>query len=168
MSGFEKIRQALKDTLTENGVSAAICEYPYGGKGRYTRPILTVGLKNGMGSPSGFKEYLGEISHDETGLVREIYGQKLDVTFGLHIYSPQSEEQGAAGCAKLLSEIAGALENLPGGLKVKELNWGETDFDAKLGMFHCETELKCTAYLYAEMTEEGEFLDFELKGKVTI
>lgn len=166
MSSFEKVRQALRDALIENGVSAAVCEYPFAAKGRYTQPVLTVGLKNGTGGPSGFKEYLGEKTDGDTGLVREIYGQRLDVTFGLHIYSPQSADHGAVGCAALLGEVASALEDLPEGLKIKEFIWGETEVDQKLGMFHCETELKCTAFLYAEMSDDGEFSDFELKGTV--
>ena len=150
MTELERIREAMTAFLKGEGV-AALTAWP--GED-LERP----------GGPGGFQDYLGERYDAGTGHWQELYGKRLQVTFGLDLYAP--EGAGAAGMQAAFDALAGALSGGgPPGLRVKEFSRGETSFDQALGLFHCPAEAVCTAYLYAVAEEGGAFLDFVVKGE---
>ena len=164
MAELDAITSIVRDTLVAGGFQAAICDYPFGGKMRHETPVVSVGIKSGSGVAAGFAEYLGQQYDSENDTYNELFGKKLDVVIGLHIYSPKSESFGADGCLSVFSEAASILSKLPGGLRIREITCGETEYDAAIGMFHCPVDLKCTAFMYAIKKEENDILDFTLKG----
>ena len=163
MAALNTITAAVRDSFTSSGIEAAICEYPAGEKMRYDKPVLSIGVKSGSGVSSGFSEYMGERYDIESDTYSELYGKRLEIVLGVHIYSPRVPH-GAAGCISVFSEIAAATGNFPLSLRVREISCGETEFDTVTGMFHCLVELKCLAYMYAVKTDDTELLDFKLKG----
>lgn len=166
MAEIDVVISGVCAALKAAGVPAAVTSFPFGGKKRHTKPIAAVSVKSGSAISSGFAEYLGEYLDVETGGYYELYGKRLELTVGIGIYSPPDEQHGAIACPKLFSDIAAAVTRLPAGLRVKEISCTETRFDEDVGLFLCEAELSCAAHLYARAEEEGEFLDFRLKGEV--
>lgn len=164
MLSFKMLADTMADALISAGMEGVVRDFPDGGKKRYSRPVVAVGVKAGTGFSAGFKEYLGEKFRDDLGAWVELYGFRLDLTFGLSIYSPKGEPHGAAGCQLMLDRLSEAAGKLPDGLKVRSLSFGEVSFDQVTGMFLCQAQLECAAFLYVEMDEDGEFLDFMLKG----
>ena len=160
---FERIRERMAEYLTGQGIDA-VCAYPDQRRLRRTGAVAAVSLRACQGGPGGFQDYLGERYDAETGRWQELYGKRLQVTFGLDLYAP--EGAGAAGMQAAFDALAGALSGGgPPGLRVKEFSRGETSFDQALGLFHCPAEAVCTAYLYAVAEEGGAFLDFVVKGE---
>ncbi|MBE6948502.1 MAG: hypothetical protein E7456_01525 [Ruminococcaceae bacterium] len=164
MAELETIISAVCRGLSEGGVSAVISQNPFGGKKRHTSPIVTVGLKSGNAVSCGFAEYLGMRYDAENDTYNELYGKKLDIALGLTLWSPKSESFGHEKCLMLFSQVADALHSLPESLKVRELSCGETEYDTAAEMFRCDAELKLSAFLVAESSDESQFLDFKLKG----
>ena len=164
MAELESIAAAVRDALLSEGVGAALCEYPSGAKLRYTEPVVAVGIKKGSAVSPGFAEYMGELTDASTGASSELYGKRFDVTVSLGIYSPKGGAFGAQGCVDTFSAVAAALGAMPSGLRVRELSCGETRFDGATGMFLCNAEMKCTAFMYAVRSDEREILDFTLRG----
>ena len=188
MTELERIREAMTAFLKGEGV-AALTAWPGEDLERPEGPVTAVSLRScppppgrggdggGAGGPGpaappracrggggGFQDYLGERYDAGTGHWQELYGKRLQVTFGLDLYAP--EGAGAAGMQAAFDALAGALSGGgPPGLRVKEFSRGETSFDQALGLFHCPAEAVCTAYLYAVAEEGGAFLDFVVKGE---
>lgn len=164
MAELESVISIVCQTLSDGGVSAVISQNPFGGKKRHNSPIVTVGLKAGAAVSCGFAEYLGTRYDPNADKYNEIYGKKMDVSLGLSLWSPKTENFGHEKCLILFSQVADALKCLPASLKVKELSCSETHYDAITEMFCCEAELKLSAFLTAESTDDSQFLDFKLKG----
>ena len=163
MTELERIREAMTAFLKGEGV-AALTAWPGEDLERPEGPVTAVSLRACQGGPGGFQDYLGERYDAGTGRWQELYGKRLQVTFGLDLYAPESA--GAAGMQAAFDALAGALSGGgPPGLRVKEFSRGETSFDQALGLFHCPAEAVCTAYLYAVAEEGGAFLDFVVKGE---
>lgn len=167
MAELESVISIVCQGLSDGGVSAVISQNPFGGKKRHTRPIVTVGLKAGSTVSCGFAEYLGMKYDPKSDTYNELYGKKLDVALGLSFWSPKTESYGHEKCLLLFSQVADALKSLPESLKVRELSCGETNYDTTAEMFRCDAELKLSAYLTAESTDDSQFLDFKLKGVLT-
>ncbi len=164
MAELENIISAVCMVLEEQNTADAIHIFPAGMKKHHSKPIVTVGLKAGEGLPSGFAEYLGMRYDREEGEYHEIYGKRLDVTLGINVYSPKSEEYGAPECLNIVSGIIAAVPAFPTGIKVRKISCGETKYDVSVDMFLCTAELECTCFLYANGKDDGEFLDFRVRG----
>lgn len=164
MAELDSVIAAVCQGLRNGGVSAVISQNPFGGKKRHTNPIVTVGLKTGTAVSCGFAEYLGMCYNAEKDTYNELYGKKMDISMGLSLWSPKTEEHGHEKCLALFSQVVEALKTLPSSLKVKELSCGETSFDTTAEMFRCDAELKLSAFFTAESTDDSQFLDFKLKG----
>ncbi len=164
MAELDTIITAVCQSLSDGGVSAVISQNPFGGKKRHNNPIITVGLKAGTAVSCGFAEYLGMKYDEGLDTYSELYGKKMDLSLGLSFWSPKAEKHGHEKCLMLFSQVADALKSLPVSLKVKELSCGETLFDVTAEMFRCDAELKLSAFLTAESTDDPQFLDFKLKG----
>ena len=163
MTGLDRIREHMTAFLTARGVQA-VAAWPGQGRRRLSGPVAAVSIRACEGGPSGFRDYLGERYDRDSGQWLELYGRKVQVTFGLDLYAPR--ESGAAGCQTLFDNLAEALAaGGPEGLKLHTLSRGETAFDRETGLFHCPAEAQCGAWLYAVADEGGTFLDFEVRGE---
>ena len=89
------------------------------------------------------------------------------MTVRLALYSPP--EAGAEGCRQLLDKAAGPLfRGRPGGLRLEQWVMGETAFDQTRGMFRAELTAMFLGMLTAGTAGETFFLDFAVKGGLTI
>jgi len=167
MAELDTITTAVRDALAAEVAGAVICEYPYGKKLRHDCPVVAVGIKSGSGISSGFAEYMGEFYDAQRDTYSELYGKRMELSLGVFIYSPKNQAYGAGACMTVFGQIAAAISTMPSGLRVHELTCGETRFDAETGMFLCQAELRCTAFMYASRTCEEEFLSFTLRGAVS-
>lgn len=163
VTGLDRVRESLTNYLTEQGVHA-VTAWPEEGRKRHESPVVAVSLEEVQSEGSGFQNYLGERYNPETRRWEELYGKKLDLTFGLYIYG--GREHGAAGCCACFDAVAGALAGGgPEGLRLGSLSCGQTSFDQDAGMFLCQARLKASAWLYAAAQEDGgALLDFEVRG----
>lgn len=163
ITGLDRVREGLTKFLEERGIHA-VTAWPEESRKRHGAPVVAVSLQEVRSGGSGFQNYLGERYNPESRQWEELYGKKLDLTFGLHIYG--GREGGAAGCAAGFDALAGALSaGEPKGLRLGSLSCGETAFDQETGMFLCPAKLEAAAWLYAAARENGgELLDFEVRG----
>lgn len=162
MNGLEELRLALTDHLNGQGIAAL----PAWESGKRTVPgeaVVCVSLRGCEGGPSGFQDYLGEQYDPESGLWRETYGCRAEITFGLDIRAPRSG--GEAACAALFSRMAQVLAlGGPEGVRLREISCGETDFCQEEGLFLCPVRAVGTVLLTAAVEENGAFGDFTVKG----
>ena len=166
MTEIESVIAGVCSAIETCGVGNVFTAYPYGTRERYLSPVVTVGVKAGSGMGASFAEYLGESYDRDTDSYTEVYGKRLELTLAVCIYSPKSAEYGADGCASVFGSVVSALPSLPSGVKVREIKCGETVFDEKTGMFLLESEIRLTAFLTAEASDEDEVLYFTLRGTV--
>lgn len=166
MAEIDTVIGAVCDALCEYGVPAVMTAYPSSARERFTSPVATVGLGGGSGVSSGFSEYMGIRFDEVKQTYAEVYGKRLELTLSVGIWSPKDAEYGAAACHAIFGDLVAALPALPNGIRVRELTCGETRFDRSAGMFRLGAELKLTAFLYAEKTDDAEILDFTLRGTV--
>lgn len=163
VTGLDRVREGLTEYLTEHGIHA-VTAWPEERRKRHSAPVVAVLLQEVGNSGSGFQDYLGERYNPERRCWEELYGKKLELTFGLHIYG--GKDAGAAGCGICFDALAGALSaGGPEGLRLGNLSCGATAFDQETGMFLCPAKLEASAWLYAVAGEDGgELLDFEVRG----
>jgi hypothetical protein len=155
----------MADHLTAQGISAQAAWQTEWAKVQ-REPLAVVQVKKLEAAPGGFQNYLGQRYDQEAGTWREIYGQRAKVTFLLDLYSPQ--ERGEEGCRELLDQAAGALQTgSPAGLALESWTMEATEYDEKRGLFRGKLSAKCQGALAAETSEEGAFLGFTVKGRVT-
>ncbi len=137
--------------------------YPFGKMKDYETPVVAVAIEEAESTSSGAGNYLGIFSDAETG-DRELYGRYLEVTLGLHIYSPDNKEHGAEGCQRVFGQIVSAFSESSLPLKVRSLQCGKTEYDSVVRMYKCTATVKCRCFMTAEIREDGEFTDYILKG----
>lgn len=163
MKGLDQLREAVAEFLRERNIDA-VTAWENGERTRRKGPVAAVSLRGVQGGPAGLQDYLGERFDPETGRWEELYGKRAKLTLGLDLYA--AEELGEAGCAAAFAKLSEAMANDgPEGLNVKELRCGETAFDQAAGLFRCPVQAVCQVFLYARMTEDGAFTDFEVRGK---
>ena len=162
MSELESIISAVCSWLEGLKIRAAAAYIP-GASKRHAAPIVTVGLQTGAAMSCGQVDYLG-IKTDETGASRELYAKRVELTLGLDIWAPRTENGGAQACADLFGTMAAQIPTLPSGIRVREITCGETRFDETAGMYLCPASMTTAVYLYAEADEYGIFTDFYVKG----
>lgn len=69
-------------------------------------PVAVVSLQGCRAGPAGFQHYLGERYDREREQWVEVYGQKVQLTFGLDLYAPP--QLGEAAMQAALDQLAGA------------------------------------------------------------
>ncbi|MBQ8831355.1 MAG: hypothetical protein IJ017_07125 [Oscillospiraceae bacterium] len=146
-----------------NYTDITVKAYPFGKMQEFKTPVVAVTIEEAESTSSGAANYLGIFSDAETG-DRELYGRYLEVTLGLHIYSPDSSEFGADACQKVFSRIVSAFFESTLPIKVKSIGCGKTEFDDVTRTYRCEVTAKCRCFMTAEIREDGEFTDYILKG----
>ncbi len=162
MNGLEKLRQELVTYLKQSGISA-MTAWEKEKRTRLEQAVIVVSLRGCEGGPAGFQDYLGEQLNEKTGLWRELYGRKADITFGIDIWAPRSGGENA--CAALFSHVAQALIlDGPQGLRIREVSCGETTWNQEEGIFHCPAKAVGIIFLQAAADESGLFTDFTVKG----
>lgn len=163
MRGLDRLREAVAEHLREAGLDAVAAWDP-GERVRRKSPVIAVTLREVQGGPAGLQDYLGERLDPNTGRWEELYGKQAKITLGLDIYAPESA--GEAGCAAAFARLSEALaEGRPEGLAVEELSCGETAFDRDAAVFRCPVRMACRVFLFARLTQDGAFTDFEVRGK---
>ena len=163
MNGLEQVKSAVVETLRRGGLNAE-AEFAREQLGRYDGAVISVGVRRGECRQAGFCDYLGITADQETGVSREIYGRRLDISLSLDAWA--GKDSGAAACQEALERAHGILlEGLPAGIRPGEMTWEEAGWDRDAGMFLRKGTLQCAAYLLAEMREDtGLLSDFILKG----
>ena len=160
---FGEIRARMADYLKEQGIDA-VCAYQDSPRVRREAPVAAVSIRACSGGPGGFQDYLGERYDQETQTWQELYGRRVEFTFGLDLYAPAG--CGAEAIQQAFDQMAQALrsQGVPG-LRLTELSCGETEFDQKAGLYKRTVEALCQGYLYAVADEGGAFLDFIVRGE---
>ena len=162
---LQAIETAVLAVLSQGGIRA-VEAFPTGDMKRLTRPVTAVALAAADAEEAAFCQYLGQRWNETEQVWEELYGKQVKLTFALDIFSPRTEDYGAAGCRAVLDDIAGQLLTAaPAGLRVNDFSCGPVSFNKDVDAFHCRAEARCTAYLCAVSSDEDEaLLDFELRG----
>jgi hypothetical protein len=152
----------MADYLTTQGIDAVTA---WSGQERLRRsePVAVVSLRGCQVGPAGFQDYLGEQYDQETGLWKELYGRKAELTFGLDLYAPA--DGSGADLQAAWDRLAEALtRGGPEGLAVREFSCGETAYDTSARMLKRTAQAVCEGYLYAVAQPGEDFVEFELRG----
>jgi len=160
MRGTEELRQALAAYLKEKGLPAAAA-WPQRDRSAPAGPVAAVSLRSCEGGAPGFQDYLGERFNEETRRWEELYGKRLELTFGVDVYGAAAS-QVQAGVDLLTEALAG--EGLAG-LKCVGYSIGETVFRRESGRYVCPVEARFRAWAWAVAEEGGAFLDFMVRGE---
>lgn len=161
-AGLEQVREEMARYLRERGVSARAA-WPPGGQRELNGPEVLVSLRGCRMGPGGFQDYLGERYDPKSGLWKEFFGRKAELTLGLDLYAPL--RMGGEGIQAALDALAGALlEGGPEGLNVQEFSCGETGYDESGRLLRRSAQAVCGCWVYSCGEAGGVFLDFELRG----
>ena len=164
--GLDKIRERMADYLNAQGV-AAVTAWPAEERLRREGAVAAVTLRACQAGPAGFQSYLGERYNQETAQWEEIYGRKVQMTFGLDLYAPAEAEGEVLQTA--FDALADALtRGCPQGLSLVEFSCGETVYDRQARLLRRPAQAVCQAYLHAITRPGGLFVDFELRGEVKV
>lgn len=162
--GLELIRERMTQYLQEQGLSA-MTAWLQEERQKQSSAVVVVSLRKCQAGPSGFQDYLGERYNEDAGRWEELYGKRVQLTFGLDLYAAANLGEGAIQAA--FDQLAGALQDgCPEGLEVVEFSCGETAYDSGGRLLKRAVEVLCTAYLYAVTEPGGVFLDFEIRGGI--
>jgi hypothetical protein len=160
MKGTQELRQSLAEYLEGQGLSAVTAWE----ETRRLRPggvVAAVSLRGMESGPPGFQDYLGERYDEEAGQWEELYGKRVELTFGLDLSAATAEEVQAG-----VDTLAAALDQGgPEGLRPVGLSVGETSYDQSAKRYVCPVQAKFQAWAVAVTREDGSFLDFEVKGE---
>ena len=137
---------------------------------RIKNTLLTLyPVRKTTGQKAMFREWLvKELKHDGYRVREERYGKTVTLTFGLDLYAapgtdPTALEQTWAALAQA------CLPPGPKGLAPGAFSCGETDYDQQARLLKRPAQLVCTALLvFSNTQEQGEFLDFEIRGERTL
>ncbi len=158
-----KLRQAAVDTLSAAGV-AALSAFEPDGRKQWKEPVVAVSLSKVVCASGGFKDYLGIRRNEATGLDEELYGRGVELTLSLDIYGPR--DGGESACRETMDAAVEALCTRGiGGLAAREVESGEVQFLGDCGMYRLPMKCRCSAWLVAAAAEDGEFVDFIVKGR---
>ena len=163
--GLDRIREAVAEYLSGQGVPAAAA-WPAEERLRREGAVVAVTLRACQAGPAGFQSYLGERYNGETKRWEELYGRKVQITFGLDLYGlPQAGEAALQKALDTLAQACGG--DGPDGITLETFSSGETGYDQDRRLLHKPAQAVCTAYLYAVAEPGGAFLDFEIRGERT-
>lgn len=164
---MEQAAQVLCRHLQEQGLPARTA-WPAENRPKLGSPVISVSLRGCESAPAGFSGYLGERLNPDTQQWEERYGKTVTLTFGLDLYAapgtdPAALEQTGAALARA------CLPPGPKGLAVGAFSCGQTDYDRQARLLKRPAQLVCTALLVSgSAQEQGEFLDFEIRGERTL
>lgn len=161
MTGLNQVKEAILSALKEAGLTA-LGRFGTQAERSYTGPVAVIGVAQAAGKPMGLGGYLGTVYDPDAGTEREIYGRMLEVTVSVDVYAPG----GADACESAMETAAETLmAGLPAGLRLRSLQWGQTEWDEDSGLYLRRGTAEYTAQFTATASAEtGEILDFELKG----
>lgn len=160
MKGLQELRQALAAFLRERGVEAVTAWGPER-RMKAGEAVAAVSLRGFESGAPGFQDYLGERYNDQEGCWEELYGKRVELTFGLDLYAATAE-----GVQAGLDALSAALgEKGPAGLCPVGLSAGETVYQSGSGRYFCPVQARFSAWATAVSREEGSFLDFEVRGE---
>ena len=157
------LRQAAVELLNENGIRA-VAAFEAEGRKKWAGPVVAVSLARVVCAPGGFKDYLGTRRDEATGEEEELYGRGVEVTLSLDVYGPR--DGGESACREVLDEMAELLTSQSvAGVSVRELESGQAEFLDGCGLYRLPVRCVCRAWLTAAVREDGEFVDFLVKGR---
>ena len=158
MKELRQMRDAVIGALREAGLAAETA-FPERRVSKMNGPFASVSVGAAEGKTVGFCNYLGEVRGAD-GSLQELYGKRLEGVILVEVRGVHAQDCDS-GC-----EIASCvlLGGLPGGIQPGELTWEALCWEKNLQMFRRRGRLSCTALFTACQKNEGEFLDFILKG----
>ena len=160
MKGVQELRQRLAQHLESKGLEAVTAW----GEGKRIRPgeaVAAVSLRAMESGQPGFQNYLGERYNEESGCWEELYGKRVELTFGLDLYAATAEEVQAG-----LDALSAALsESGPEGMEPVGFSTGETVYRQEDRRYFCPVQAKYGVWAVATAREDGSFLDYEVRGE---
>lgn len=163
---LQDLCEALCSLMCARGIPAML-HYPAERRKQRDEALVVISLREMDAQTPGFGNYVGERVSPETKEREEIYAQRVKLGFALDLYSPK--QCGEAGIWSLMEKLLGLLpEQLPVGLSLKTMLWKDMSYDRSCDMFCRAGSLLCEALLYTVRAEDGSFLDFEVKGGMTL
>lgn len=160
---LSNLRRETAELLSARGVPAVTAFEPAARK-RLTEPTAAVSLAKVVCAAGGFRDYLGLRTDPETGETEELYGRAVELTLSLDIYGPR--DSGETACRETLDRMTEVLAaEGAAGLSVLSLESGNVEFLDSCGMYRLPVRCECRAWLTAVVREDGEFVDFRVKGR---
>lgn len=109
-----------------------------------SEPFVCVGLDSVRLSSSGLGNYIGVCTED--GVVREMYGERAELTLILDVYARASESE---DCSRLADLTRCALYGAEG-ISVTEFSFGAVGYDGGSRMLRSRCTARASAYLVRE------------------
>lgn len=157
MSALTDWRRQVVEQLNAAGIDAVAAFEPEERAAR-TKPVTAVSLAAVECRSGGFQNYLGREEQ------RERYGRAVELTVGLDVYGPRA--WGEDGCRRVMELLAEeALTRGLAGIGAVRLYSSGMEFLEDWEMYHLPVQCVCTACLTACTTDEGEFVDIQVKGR---
>ena len=158
-------REAVADQLRESGLNA-VTAMESARASRWREAVAAVSLAKVACAPGFFSDYLGTWKDPESGKESEVYGREAELTLALDVFAPR--DGGESACQRAAEAV---VENLvcrgAAGLAALEVQAGRVEFLEKDGLYRQEISCRCGAWLTARRDDEaGEFVDFEVKGRL--
>lgn len=165
MTAVQQVKTALVAALQGAGLET-MGAYSEEQLKQYQTAVITVGVREMKITHAGAMEYLGERYDAVRDVVLEVYGRKMLMRFSLDVYAPRA--LGAEGCETAAEAVTQTMMSaLPGGLRMKDIDWAEAKWDRAYGMFRLSAAAEYEAFFSAETAEEDVvFTDFILRGVV--
>lgn len=159
------ILDSVEAALVSGGISA-FRSFPARHKRLSAETCVVISLRWAKSLGGAMGDYLG-LKEKENGGIVELYGKRLEIELLFEIYAPFEGASGAEDCVRCADELRALSAGLPSGIRPLEFTCGEVSAVEEISYFKCDCTLLCTAFLIAEDGgEQGEFLDFVLKGAV--
>ena len=112
-------------------------------------PFVCVGLKSAKLTSSGLGNYIGICTED--GQLKEMYGEKAELSLVLDFYSKPSEPE---KCSYFADLVRCALYGIDG-VSVAEFSFGEIKYDADSRMLRSRCSASVCVYLVREKLDSS-------------
>lgn len=160
MTDVGELRRRLAEYLESKGLEAVTAW----GEERRPRPgraVAVVSLRAMESAQPGFQSYLGERYDEERGCWEELYGKRVELTFGMDLYAATAEAVQAG-----LDALSAALgEGGPEGMEPLDFSAGETVYRQEDRRYFCPVQARLGVWAVAAAREDGAFLDYEVRGE---
>lgn len=160
MTGVKELTAALAQWLTDGGVNA-VTAWGSEHRARPTAALAAVSLRGLEGGSAGYQDYLGEQFNEKSGAWEELYGKKLELTFGLDLYAATAGEVSAA--LERMGELLGGGGR--SGMTPAGFSAGETVYQSESRRYFCPIQARFQVWAVATAREGETFLDFKIKGE---